>query len=255
MGKYIIKDKNEIVKKIKEKKELSGIAEKIIQDSLDSYLKKYNLSVPDLSNKEIKFLVKEIRSELRRLTGQYKIDFSKVSKEGKIDADKFLASHKSTSERKDFYPQLKKFISALKIKSILDLGCGLNPLALAEKGVEYYASDIDEKELAIIKKFFKQNKIKGKVFVCDIRKIKNDLPKTDLCLIFKVLEIVNKNLSEKILSTIPSKKILASFATKKLSGKRMTHPERSWFEKILERNNWKYEKIYSENEIFYYILK
>lgn len=140
----------------------------------------------------------------------------------------------------------------------MDLACGLNPLALATSGVKYYASDIKEDELILIKKYFEKNKIKGKTFIYDIRKIKQDLPKADLCLLFKVLDIIEKKghkLAEKILKTVECKTILVSFPTKKLSGRPMRHPERKWLEKLLNRLNYPFKIFRSENEIFYLIKK
>ncbi|MBS3098828.1 hypothetical protein J4462_01300 [Candidatus Pacearchaeota archaeon] len=236
-----------LIKKIKEKKELSGISDSVVLDSLDNYLKKYSINIQKIKHSQIKIIVKEIRANLRKLVGQYQISKKQIIEN--------LDSHTSTRERKDFYPKLKKMIEKINPCSILDLGCGLNPLALAEKNIFYYASDINETALSLVEQHFKRNKIKGKIFVYDIRKINNDLPKADLCLLFKILDILDKNLAEKIISSVPCDKILVSFATKKLSGKKMSRPIRIWFEKILERNLWKYEKIYSDNEIFYSIEK
>ena len=176
---------------------------------------------------------------------------------GNVYIEDLLKTHSSTSERLDFYPVLKKKILDLKIKSILDLGCGLNPLVLSSKNVEYFASDINERELSIIKEYFKKNKINGKTFVYDLRNISNDLPKTDLALLLKVLDVVSKNdrkLSEKIILSIKSKYSIVSFSIKKISGQRMNFPERKWFEKILLRNKFKFEKLYSKNEVFYFLM-
>ena len=169
-----------------------------------------------------------------------------------------MQTHTSTSERLDFYPKLKKIIYELEPNSILDLGCGLNPLTLSKKGIKYYASDIKEDELEMVKKFFKRNKIEGKTFIQDLRRDISNLPEADLCIIFKVLDVIEKKshkFSEKILRTVKCKYFLVSFATKKLSGKSMKSPRRIWFEKILEKLNYSYKKFSSDNEIFYLCAK
>src|SRR3989344_1606960 len=247
-----------IIKKIKGKKELEGISDLVIKDNLLRYIKKHSVNIEKLSNKDSKIIIKDIRSELRFFVGQYQF---KVKDRGKVlnkdDFDELLKTHSSSSERLSFYPVLKKILSDLKIKSILDLGCGLNPLALSQKNIEYFASDINEKELSIIQEYFKKNNINGKTFVYDLRNISNDLPKTDLTILLKVLDVVSKNdkkLSEKIILNIGSRYLLVSFSIKKLSGKPMNFPERKWFEKMLLRNKLRYEKFYSENEVFYLIF-
>jgi hypothetical protein len=250
---------SEIVQKIKQKKELSGVSDNVVQYSLSNYLSKYKLSLDLLSQSELKIIVKDIRAELRNLVGRFQI--SKKEPNNKFtnkELDSLLKTHTSTAERLEFYPELKKLISSLHVNSILDLACGLNPLALANKEVKYYASDINEKELVIIKDFFLKKGIRGEVFVYDLRKLKDDLPKADLCLLFKILDIIDDKkhkTTENILSKIPCKKVLVSFSTKKLSGKRMSYPNRLWFEKMLQRYKYPFRKIETDNEVFYLIDK
>ena len=169
-----------------------------------------------------------------------------------------LATHISTKERLHFYPELKKIISKLKPKSVLDIACGLNPIALADKKTIYYASDIKKPNLNLIKKFFKKNKIKGKVFSHDLKNQFNILPKADLCLLFKVLDIIEKNpypLTKKLITELNCKYILISFSTKTLSGKTMKNPKRIWLRRLLKKLSLKYEVFFSENEIFYLVTK
>ena len=245
-----------LIEKIKQKKELSGISSEAVQTSLDKVLSKYRINLEKLKKADEKIIIKEVRADLRRMSGMFQLIPSK--KENLSSSfEELLKSHSSTSERLSFYPTLKKLIKDLNINSILELGCGLNPLALADKDLIYHASDINEKELEIIKRFFKKNKVKGNVFVYDLRKIKRDLPSADICLIFKVLDLLpsRKKTTEEIFDKINSKYFLISFSTRKLSGKKMNRPTRIWFEKILEKKNLKYEKIIFTNEIFYLIAK
>lgn len=248
----------EIVKKIKQKKELAGISDSIVEESIIRHIQKSDLF--KLKSSEIKILVKLVRAELRKYSGQFQINFKdrlKMLKENRIED--LLKTHVSTQERFDFYPELKKIISGLNIHSILDLACGLNPLALAELGVKYYASDIKEDELEIIEEYFRARDIDGKVFVYDIRKIKDlPLPKADLGLVLKVLDIIEKKshkLSEEVIKQVDVKYLLLSFPTKKLSGKPMRHPQRRWVENLLMRLGYNFKVFESKNEIFYLIKK
>ncbi len=249
---------NQIVSRIKEKKEFAGVAESVVRELVSSYIKKYPLP-EKLSDRQIKIIVKEVRVELRKLTGQFQK--SRKNRQKLLEKSmlsKILASHFSTSERVEFYPQLKKLIRSLKVRSILDLGCGLNPLALADPKIFYYASDIKEDELKLIQDFFRKNNLPGETFVCDLRKFDQSLPKADLCILFKVLDIIDDkkhSLTRKILEKVNCKNFLVSFSTKKLSGKRMNYPKRKWFEEILTAMKLDFRSFESSNEVFYLIKK
>ena len=252
----------DLIKKIKDKKELSGLSDSVVEDNLSQYLKKFSISPVNLPPKQIKIIVKEVRAKLRNISGQYQGSLKKRKKS--LHSENFseiLKTHSSTSERAEFYPELKKIIEQMNVNSILDLGCGLNPLALASPEIKYYASDVKEDEVEIIRKFFKKNKIKGKTFMYDLTKIDNSLPKADLCLLLKVLDVVggsSKNrgkLTKEIIEKIPCRNLIVSFATKKLSGKSMSSPKRFWFEKLLKKLNLNFRVFCSKNEMFYLIEK
>jgi SAM-dependent methyltransferase len=245
-----------IAEKIKQKKELSGIDDSIVSELVQKYLEKNRIPLENLKESYLKIIVKDIRSNLRDYAGRFQIgwkDRYKLLEKGDINS--LLKTHSSTSERIAFYPRLKELISRLKARSILDLGCGINPIALASPGVVYYASDINGEELKLIEKFFEKNNIKGKTFVCDLANVNScNLPEADICLILKVFDILGKNdylLAEKVISRIKSKYLLISFSTKTLSGKPMNKPRRIWLEKLLEKLNYSFEIIKSDNEIFY----
>ena len=247
-----------LIKKIKQKKELSGITDKIVSELLLDYLKKYSISLKNISPKQTKIIIKEIRSQLRTISGQFQKGAKNREKLLETDSiQQLLKTHSSTAERLEFYPELKSIIKRLKVTSILDIGCGLNPIALANSGLTYYASDIKEDELSLIKRFFKKNKIKGKLFVQDLTKSSLNFPKTDICLILKVLDTIDPNhvLTETLLKKVHSKYFIISFSTKKLSGKPMNFPRRRWFEKLLVKLNFHYKTFQSQNEIFYLITK
>jgi SAM-dependent methyltransferase len=242
--------------RIKQKKELSGIGDSIVLGVLDSYVKRNNLSLEKLKISDIKLIVKDIRAELRYSTGMFQTSRKNRKKlADSEDMDEILKTHSSTKERFNFYPRLKEVINSLKPKSILDLGCGLNPLAIAKPGVTYYACDINLSELEIIRDYFKKHNIKGDAFFCDLRKIDEcSVPEADLCLIFKVFDILGKNdyvIAERVLKHINFKNLIVSFSTTTLSGKRMNSPRRIWFEKLLVNLGFKFNTVSSENEIFY----
>lgn len=225
-------NRQEIILKIKEKKELSGISNKIIEEILDNYVKSNAINLSNIKERDVKLIIKFVRDKLRKLSGRFS---------------------RSAEERLEFYPELKSLIEKLKIKSILDLGCGQNPIYIAEKNITYYACDINESDLTKVREHFQKNKIKGKVFFCDLRK-DNKFPKADICLILKVFDAIETKghkLAEKILLSLNCKYILISFPTKTLSGRPMNHPQRGWIERLLTRLGYKFEIIKSKNEIYY----
>ncbi len=250
-------DKEGTILKIKQKKELSGLSDNIVSESLDKCLQKNKISLESLKERDLKFVIKEVRAELRKYAGRFNKNSEsrkELLKENKIS--ELLRTHSSTSERYESYSELKKLIESLKIKSILDLGSGINPIALSKRGINYYACDINEDDLNLVKQYFEKNNILGNVFFYDLRNIKEDLPYADLCLIFKVLDVLERKghkLAEKIIKSINSKYILISFSTKTLSGRPMNHPQRGWIERLLNRLNYHFKIIKQKNEIFYLV--
>ena len=105
-----------------------------------------------------------------------------------------------------------------------------------------------------VKIHFEKNNIKGDTFVHDLKNTSEPLPKAELIILFKVIDIIDDkkhHLSEKIITSFKSKYILISFATKKISGKHMRFPRRIWFEKMIKRLNFKYRVFETQNEVFY----
>lgn len=254
-------NKNKLIEKIKQKKELSGLADSLVLDLLENYLKKHLLILKDLTPSQVKVIIKELRAELRNLGGRFQISLKKrLSLLEKEDIPALLKTHSSTAERFYFYPELKSLIESLRISSILDLGCGLNPLALASLRINYYAADINESDLFLVKKFFEKHSLPGKILIFDLRKVNalQTLPKTDLCLLFKVLDIIetkSHKIAKTIIEKLRCKYLLISFATCTLSGKPMAYKNRKWLETILKILNYSYKTFSSHNEIFYLITK
>ncbi len=236
----------ELIPEIKRKKELSGIPDEIVKEILEKEIKK---GTPK-GEKDIKIIIKRTREKLRDYVGRFTL-----SKGPSPDDPDILKAHKSTKERLDFYPELKRIISSFHPRSILDLGCGLNPIALASNDIEYHASDIDSTALNIVSEYFKKHKIRGSVKNQDIRNM--DFPQADLCLIFKVFDILKLPHSKvnDILSRIKSKDIIVSFPTITLSGKPMKNKRRFWFEDIIKSLGYDFKTVSSRNELFYIIEK
>jgi 16S rRNA (guanine(1405)-N(7))-methyltransferase len=89
-------------------------------------------------------------------------------------AHRLLARHASTRER---LPVLHRFYDAVFAHTgvphaLLDLACGLNPLALPwmglEAGAAYYAYDIDTERIAFLNQFFALADVEGRAYCQDL---------------------------------------------------------------------------------------
>ena len=273
-----------LIENIKKKKELQSIDD----DFVERYLVKYLHQEPALlkslqenfnpKSKAYVSVIKNVRSQLRRVYGLFRDD----AKERKSVVEELLRSperkrsnllqqilstHSSTQERLPIYEQLYSRIFAItgKPKTILDLGCGINPFSFSYmklKGCGYYAYDLDQEEIGAINKYFallkKENpSFTGKAMVADILTV--NLPKADLCFLFKMTDVIDQGKghkrTEELLKKIPARYIVVSFATKTMSGKKMTAPRRSWMEWLCKRLGYEYSILEFPNEIFYVVKK
>ena len=245
----------EIIEKIKAKKPLDRLDDSFVAEFLEDFLKKNNklnkkLLENKLKKKDFELIVKSVRNELNKIYGQFWIN-------DKLD----LLSHKSAKERLNIYKRVYKniFIRIGKPKTVLDLGCGLNPLSykFIGKNVYFTAVELTDYDCERLKEYFKKNNIKGEVIKADIRTY-NKFPNTDVCFMFKILDsLENKGhfIAENLIKNIKAKYIIASFSTYNIRGRRMNYPKRGWFEMMLKRLGYKFMKFEDVNEIFYIVNK
>jgi len=286
-----------IINHIKQKKELTNLDNNLIKEKINHFLKN-NKRINDIinnsrsfdqlkRNKHYKEFVKKIRKEFREIYGVFilagyknidnylkELEKAKNRTEKEKIINKILLLHQSSKERLSQYGEMcreiygeiyKEIFSTIKPKSILDLGCGLNPFSYIfipnYKKIKFIASDLNEKDLLPIKEFFKLEKIEGKTVPFDIIKDYKKLKKfkTDVCFLLKLLdslETTKRNITREIIKNINSKYIIASFSTMSLGGKKEIKKERrTWFEKILKNNNYSYTTFEIENELFYIVKK
>ncbi len=227
-----------IVDDIVKKKTLKNLDREYVEELLPA-------SIPDKKRK-YKEVIKKVRNELNRVYGVFNLGSS-------LD----LRSHQSSKERLKIYPLLYKRIFTVtgNPKSILDLGCGLNPLSYSYLGCKpkYIASEWNTKDCLKLGKWFKSKKIKGKVVKFDLRK-ENKYPKVDVVFLFKVLGVFKDHkIDEQIIRSLNCKYVVASFSTHVLKGHRMRYPRQGWLNQMLKRLGLSYSMIEFENEQFYVI--
>ncbi|MFA5175817.1 MAG: hypothetical protein WC413_00970 [Candidatus Nanoarchaeia archaeon] len=244
----------ELIQELKRKKELSDLDEGFVEHRVVDYLKQNKLEEQFKDKKFIKtrrydILFKDLRRLLREAYGMFRSDDFK--------------EHPSTKSRIIYYKYIYKKIFEItgKPKKILDLGCGLNPLSYEYLGCNpfYYAADISNTELKIVNNYFKENKIKGETFTFNmVDSSYKDLPKVDVCFLFKVLEeleLIKRDISEKVIKEIKADWIIASFSKVTLGGKPIKKMWRVWFEKIIKKLGLYYVIFDVGDEIFFVIKK
>src|SRR3989344_3325301 len=236
----------EIADDIKSKKSLSDIDDSFLKARILENLEKYKIDLSEDFNKLKKKnrygeFFKEIRKLLRKVYGVYRE----------------LAEPRSKSIYKEIHKKIGNF------NSLLDVGCGKSPLGYIEvfgKDKTYYLTDISKESIEEISSYMKKNKIKGKTFIFNAYdNYKENLPKADITFLFRVLEsleTLKKGSSEKLFKNLNSKTILVSFSKVALGhNEEIKKKGRSWFRRMLSKNNYTFEDFDIEDEIFFLVKK
>jgi len=234
----------ELIEDIKDKKELRTLDEDFIKNKLEvffkdrhheqskeKFLKKLEASKTYkqfTKSREYKFLIKELRAELRKVYGVFILegynkrvgilerlkalsdeDKSKDNPEYMDLHNQLFSLHKSTKERMDHYEELyqtifdkiedfekeSKILDSEDKYIFMDLACGMNPISsvlFSDKISKYYASDISTEDCEFLKSYFDTTGLDVIIFPADLteQKIfyKLEKIKVDICFIFKTLD-------------------------------------------------------------------
>lgn len=276
--------KNELIAKIKNKKELATLDDDYVQQKIEKIFsgnnklkKKFEESknIEQFSrSKEYEEILKRIRKELRAVYGVFSEGekkknelLEKIKKEKNTErkeelVNQLLQNHKSTQERIPYYDEIyTQICKRTNPKVIIDLGCGLNPLAYnyLKCKPKIIASDVSKKDMEFLDEAFKVLGIPGKTVALDLTKDYEKLKslKGDVTFLLKLLDSLeesHRHISYKIFDNIKTPWIIASFPTKSLGGKKnIASAGRTWFERLLKRKNLTYETFSVDNELFYVI--
>lgn len=176
-----------------------------------------------------------------------------------------LKIHSSTKERN---PELNEFYAKIfeitgVPNSIIDHGCGFNPLAIiyagALKEIKYSAYDIDEDEINFLRQIF------GFLGIKNIRADLGDVlvdsfESADIVFMLKLLPVLDSQKKGAVPDLIKAQKckyVVVSFPVKSLGGreKGMADFYTSQFEKIIVNEGFKAEKIKLKSEIVFIVKK
>ncbi len=138
-----------------------------------------------------------------------------------------MAAHSSTNERlailDDFYPRI--FALLPPIHTVLDIACGLNPLALPWMSLApdstYLAVDVFADQVLFLNDFFQLAQVAGRA---ESRNVLTDCPTApvDLALILKTipcLEQMEKDAGRRLLEQVQARHLVISFPSRSLGGR------------------------------------
>lgn len=179
--------------------------------------------------------------------------------------------HASTRERLSildtFYTTL--FVDLPPISSIIDIACGLHPLALpwmplyslpsVQSTVTYDAYDIYHHISDLLQAWFDLLPVQGHAHTCDVLQY-CPTQTVDVALILKAipcLEQIDKQAGYRLLRTLNARYMIVSFPLHSLSGKRkgmMEHYE-AQFNMMIAGEPWGIKRSEFANELVYIIAK
>ena len=257
----------QIMAEVAKKPKYTGISAEIIQRIAALELQK---------RKTLKEAVKGTLAKLHQLGGAYleqRPDFAQWSREitglsedlRAAEIKKFclekMRCHASTSERLSFIDKFYQTClqSIAPIQSVLDLGCGIHPLALpwmplAEDPM-YLGMDIFKEMIDFDQRFLQQVRLRGRVLHADFL---GNLPRQHyqlaLCLkIIPLIDQVSQSITRTWLESIPAEHILVSFPTASLGGRGrgMTVHYRERFAQLTANSQWRVEAFQFPTELAY----
>ncbi|MDH3944669.1 MAG: 16S rRNA methyltransferase [Anaerolineae bacterium] len=176
-----------------------------------------------------------------------------------------MGKHASTRER---LPILEEFYAAIfadlpPVHSVLDLACGLNPLAIPwmplAPDAAYYACDIYGDMTAFIDKFLALVPVQGKAWACDLIG-EPPTQRVDLALLLKtlpVLEQVEKGAGSLLLDAIQADYLLVSYPVSSLGGKDkgMVDHYDGEFREMVKGRGWELKKFVFKTELAFLVNK
>ncbi len=280
---------NDICEEAVSKKELASIdkefavdvAEGVLRDSevYDAWSEK---GFDDRSS-ERKELVKMVRRELREVYGVFFTNPLSESERERIRDNpsdgnlvETMKRHLSTRERLPQYPYLYDHMSSWfgSYESIIDIGCGYNPLSIPvfNQGKSVQIIDISRDELEFLESILNQRKIAVNKEIIDVSnqenfskmfksgEIRDESGSYDVAFCFKLLdslETKNRGISSQLLQSLQdhtTRGIVVSFARRTVSGRNTIDAERDWFYDALEDlDRFERKDVETINEIYHLI--
>ena len=175
-----------------------------------------------------------------------------------------LALHSSTKERLPYMEELFSFVFGKRgFSSVIDLACGLNPLAFPWMGLSkdavYDAVDVSDLCGSAVRSFFDGWGIRGSFTQADLAE---GLPKGghDVALLMKALptlDRIEQGLGYRCVKDVDAGHVAVSFPTASLGGRRkgMESFYGDSFEEFVRASGWTYEKRVFLGELVFLVRK
>jgi 16S rRNA (guanine(1405)-N(7))-methyltransferase len=231
----------------------------------------------ELANRpSLKVAIQETRSRLHQSAGAYLDSTPPYSRwlaalDSAEDADlpdlflQFMRSHASTRERLPLLQQqFREVIQAVgPVTSVLDVACGLNPLAFPFMGlpsdVRYHGCDLYSDMMQFLNCCYRRLGVHGEFTVADAVG-QPPISPADVAFILKFLPVVEQNRRGGALAwlqSIPANTLVVSFPTGSLSGrgKGMATNYETRFLETIAPTGWTAEKLLYPGELFFIVRK
>jgi 16S rRNA (guanine(1405)-N(7))-methyltransferase len=178
-----------------------------------------------------------------------------------------MSHHASTRER---LPILREFYASTipdwpNVRTIIDVGCGLNPLAVPlldlSPETEFCAYEVLGDLVDFLNAAFPLLGVKGHAAVCDVVHQPGCLKKpADLALLLKVLpclEQIEKGAGERLLGAIDADRILVSFPVHTLGGirKGMGRNYETWLHEVIRPFGFVVRRFSFPTELAFLLLR
>jgi 16S rRNA (guanine(1405)-N(7))-methyltransferase len=230
--------------------------------------------------RNVRDAVKATKSKLHQVGGAYmetNIDYARALDELRRAAEsgnreefrpvcrRLMNLHASTKERvgilEEFYSTTLAGIGPIQV--VLDLACGLNPLAVpwmpVRDNVVYYAYDIYVDMVSFIGEFMTIAGIAGRAEARDVTQ-SPPTQKADLALVLKTLpclEQLDSAAGARLLETVNAQHLLVSFPVHSLGGrnKGMTQNYETRFRELVRGKPWPVQRFEFATELAFLVTK
>jgi 16S rRNA (guanine(1405)-N(7))-methyltransferase len=176
-----------------------------------------------------------------------------------------MSYHASTRERLPILDQFYREIFAAlpPVSSILDLACGLNPLALPwmplPENATYFAYDIYHDMTNFLQAWFALDGTQGSARVSDVL---HDCPsqQADVAFLLKAipcLEQLDKKACHELLPNIHANYLVVSFPVRSLGGRKkgMIEHYETAFREMIKDQQWEIRRLEFESELVFVVNK
>lgn len=178
---------------------------------------------------------------------------------------RIMSHHASTRERlsvlDEFYATALR--DAAPIRSVIDVACGLNPLAIPwmplAPDATYYAYDMYDDMMAFIAEFFHTIGQRGQAIVGDVLSLPS-FPEAELALLLKAipcLEQIDKAATYRLMDILPTRYILVSFPVSSIGGrdKHMRANYEAHFAELVRPKPWRVQRFAFSTELAFLVTK